>query len=602
MSAKRKTAPSRQQQQAEAQARRRRTPPGAGPRPPAQASPAVAAPVHKPAPSDVDHHYLDVAAVRIQEWLGRTPSLKFRRGASVLLTEATARDAWQGLEPAGTTWNTEAGDLAGVVSLVAVTPTSDDPDAADVDAVLLVAARAVAEAMRVKMPHCAIQAVSASGPSYVEAYAALESKRRRGDFLVDTPAPPNETVLAKPCDLCLQAPATSRGIRVIDRDRDLCTECAARFDAAGGTKGDWARRSPQPERSMQSAVAKAGFDIAGFPDDFLNMARAGGIAPDDAATQLALIFADGNRVGAFLTDVARLPANKRRPLKSEIVVAVEEATLTALARAVTTTCIKGPLASAATASRPPVLAHIAGGDDLMVSVPARLGWPFVRALLGTFDDELGATATSWDLPQKVGVPSMSAGVIFHHSTHPFSDVVSKATAQLKHAKREVDGKRASVAFVDLTADGDQPRAGRPVRELTWLEGNHLLLDRLAAVSPSHRQAIASLYGQSLAPQRPGPMRATAQASATRGSNSLITAQETAIEALARRVVDLGESALWEVAAGPGATGDDVRRALVDEADSSARERLGHYLDLARWWPDPTGSGSEQSSSSSGSGA
>ena len=44
-------------------------------------------------------HYLDVSAVRIQDWLGRTPDLKLRRGASVLLVVATSRPGLEGQTP-----------------------------------------------------------------------------------------------------------------------------------------------------------------------------------------------------------------------------------------------------------------------------------------------------------------------------------------------------------------------------------------------------------------------------------------------------------------------------------------------------------------------
>ena len=36
-----------------------------------------------------------------KDWLGRTPDLKFRRGGSVLLSEATERRFWDARLPAG---------------------------------------------------------------------------------------------------------------------------------------------------------------------------------------------------------------------------------------------------------------------------------------------------------------------------------------------------------------------------------------------------------------------------------------------------------------------------------------------------------------------
>ena len=93
--------------------------------------------------------YLDISAVRIQEWLARTPDLKFRRGASIMLSEETAREAWPPARlPAGTRWNTEAGDLDGVISLVAEEPADKDVAGSVAAARLATAAAEVTRALR----------------------------------------------------------------------------------------------------------------------------------------------------------------------------------------------------------------------------------------------------------------------------------------------------------------------------------------------------------------------------------------------------------------------------------------------------------------------
>src|SRR5260370_34909866 len=83
--------------------------------------------------------------------------------------------------------------------------------------------------------------------------------------------------------------------------------------------------------------------------------------------------ADGNRGGAFLGGAAEPARAHGTPEKSEIVTALDKAVLAALADAVTA-CFAG-------ADCPPVLAHLAGGEDLLLSVPARDAWPVVRARL-----------------------------------------------------------------------------------------------------------------------------------------------------------------------------------------------------------------------------
>jgi len=84
--------------------------PVAGPHPPTGLpAPQVipeSGPFQAAAPKVV--HYVDVAVVRIQDWLGRTPDLKFRRGGSVLLSESTSREAWDGKLPQGVRWKLTA--------------------------------------------------------------------------------------------------------------------------------------------------------------------------------------------------------------------------------------------------------------------------------------------------------------------------------------------------------------------------------------------------------------------------------------------------------------------------------------------------------------
>ena len=65
--------------------------------------------------------------------------------------------------------------------------------------------------------------------------------------------------------------------------------------------------------------------IAGFPDDFEQMARAGQLDTDDASSQLALVYADGNSVGTFLSEAAKHVS------KRNIVPLIDQATVGALA-------------------------------------------------------------------------------------------------------------------------------------------------------------------------------------------------------------------------------------------------------------------------------
>ena len=135
---KAKSAAARRAQQAEAQAKRGQLQrAGTGPRPTIDvvAAEPEATPPRAQAQEPASHDYVDVAAVRIQDWLERSPILKFRRGASVWLSKATAGLTLPA-DPDGSTveLNPEAGSIDGVVSIrrpvPPASPRTTGPDAA----------------------------------------------------------------------------------------------------------------------------------------------------------------------------------------------------------------------------------------------------------------------------------------------------------------------------------------------------------------------------------------------------------------------------------------------------------------------------------------
>lgn len=490
-----------------------------------------------PLPPMPEQRYLDVSAVRIQEWLARTPDLKFRRGASALLLGVTEKDAWPAAElPAGVRWNDEAGEVAGVVSLVL-----DEVTAAaggDEERVAAIA-REVAGKLRQKMPYCPVQAVTGTGASYVEAYQKMAASRRAGRLVVDSPAAPSEVILAKPCDQCRSAAATRRGAwRTEEVTRDLCEDCSERLAAAGRTGGS-RRWEPRPERVLREALEKAGTHVIDFPDNAQQLAEAGRIDADDTPSQLALIYADGNGVGAFMRAAARHDVPKQ-----DIVPAIDEATVGALADAV--------LDRFTGWTRPPVLANLAGGDDLLVSVPAADAWQFTRVLLAAFGRRIAEAASGWPKEIRERCPSLSAGLVFHHVKDPFSDLVRLAGEQLDAAKEATRGNAASVAFVDLTADGATAPGGR--RPLLLFE-----LDRMAGqLGRIERETPASRRAALLGWLRQGD-----------------------IDQFIWRLTELDNEPLWELATGRSSSPGAVREELKENPE--AIDDLRRALDVARHW-------------------
>ena len=487
-------------------------------------------------------HYVDVSAIRIQDWLGRTPDLKFRRGGSVLLSQATERRSWDGQLPAGALWNDEAGEVDGVVPLV-LDDTAGvlDDTAGDLGDQAKDVARQVVERMRAAMPHCQIQAIAGQGESYAAAYPAMDVARRDGVLLIDSPPAPPELFLAKPCDQCRAAAATPPHVTVKTGEKpvDLCDECAARLDAAGRTAGR-PSEAPRPERRLRQALADAGMEVADFSDTFADMAAAGQRDLDDKPTQLALIYADGNKVGAFLTQAASTPGG---PEKSALAPLLDQATLGALARAVIDRFHGW--------TTPPVLVNLAGGDDLLVSVPATDAWLFTKTLLGSFTAILAREAAGWSRPVREAVPTMAVGLVFHHVTTPFSDVVRLAAAQLHDAKARTRGS-AAIAFLDITADGNAPPAGRLPVLLSDLDKQAAWLTQAAALPGSRRQALLDLY------------------------------RSEDIDGFIARLTDFGDNRpLWQIAAGPNATAPAAREAL--RKSNAKRDEVRRALDIARHW-------------------
>lgn len=482
-------------------------------------------------------YYVDISAIRIQDWLGRTPDLKFRRGGSVLLSEATERKTWEARLPDGARWNDEAGEVDGVVSLVFDDCTADDSPDVTAKAV----ARRVVERLRAAMPHCQVQAIAGQGESYTAAYPAMAVARRDGALLIDSPPAPPELFLAKPCDQCRSAAATKPNLTVKSGEPavDLCAECAARLDAAGRTAGR-PSQAPRPERRLRQALKDAGMDVADFSDTFADMSAAGERDPDDTATQLALIYADGNRVGAFLTRAANIPGG---PGKAELAPLLDRATLGALAQAV--------IDRFSGWTEPPVLVNLAGGDDVLVSVPATDAWLFTKTLLTSFTAILAAEAGSWLRTARESVPTLAAGLVFHHAKTPFSDVVRLASGQLHDAKARTRGS-AAIAFLDMTADGSAPPHGRLPVTLTDLDKHAARLTQIAALPGSRRQALLELY-------RNGD-----------------------VDGFIARLTDFADNRpLWEIAAGLGATAPAARDEL--RRSEATRDEVRRALDITRHW-------------------
>lgn len=391
--------------------------------------------------------YLDVAATRIQSWLGRSSDLRGRRGASAMLTSATSRESWesQGLS-AGASWNDEAGDIDGVVSLIV--------NADDVQAI----ARICLARLRRQLPAVILEAVWHQADSYVEAYEPMRTTLSR---LASVPSMA-EMPLAGPCQRCRAAPAQGEQIEIFGEMTAVCRDCALRYGHAGTTS----YLPPTLALALEGVPGKT-------PHDMASLAKVGHDGPG-AATRVALIYADGNNVGAFIRAAAKSKVSKK-----EIAPAITNSTLASFRRAATAAVVGDTVG---------VIPHIVGGDDLVVSVVASRAWPFLLTYLGAFSEELVRETGDWQLPEVIALPTVSAGIVFAHASQPLSDCIELAEKAMGRAKA-LNGP--AVHCLDLVQEAPElvDDVSRRSRTKAWLDGASANIDKLAARPQSMRKTL-----------------------------------------------------------------------------------------------------------------
>ncbi len=391
--------------------------------------------------------YLDVFATRIQSWLGRSSDLRGRRGASAMLTSATSRGSWEGQNlPADASWNDEAGDIDGIVSLIVHT-----------DDVQAIARKCLAQ-LRRQLPAVILEAVWHQADSYVEAYEPMRATPSRFASLPSMAEMP----LAGPCRRCRISPAEGDRVKILDEMTAVCRDCALRYGYAGTTS------------SLPPTLALALEGVPGkTPHDMASLAKVGHDGPG-AATRVALIYADGNNVGAFIRAAAKSKVSKK-----EIAPAITNATLAAFRRAAT---------AAVVGDTGGVIPHIVGGDDLVVSVVASQAWPFLLTYLAAFSEELEQQTIGWSLPADVALPTVSAGVVFSHASQPLSDCIELAEKAMGRAKA-LDGP--AVHCLDLVQEAPElvDDVSRRSRTKAWLDGASANIDKLAARPQSMRKTL-----------------------------------------------------------------------------------------------------------------
>jgi hypothetical protein len=418
--------------------------------------------------------YLDVGVAGIQRYLGRTPDLKGRRGASAWLSHATDRDrlrTWiterPALAEAGVEVNPEAGQADGVAPLRMPV---------DVDARMV--ADTVIDELSSRLPGLELRATWGPGPSYVEAYRAWTTASGASATLVSRPAnadfPPLET-----CGKCRVDPALER-TQIHEERPWLCADCLARYDER--YRGPGLDDGGVAVGAEFALLTRLGRDRRHAVADFKDLAALG----DEHGNRnhLATVFADGNAIGALF---GRVIAGGDLAAKETVSRVVSEATRGAL-HAATVAVLDGYDAAAV-----PVIPHVVGGDDLLVSVVADRAWRFVTEYLREFSQLLAADKGLAAYLGGNGVgPGASAGVVFAHCAFPFRRSVELAEHALQVAKKAHAGRQPAVTWLDVTREGEQAPPHRTAWTLQALDGSNAALTALRAVPATGRAVLERL--------------------------------------------------------------------------------------------------------------
>jgi hypothetical protein len=407
--------------------------------------------------------WITVAAVRIQSWIQQTPQLAHMRGASKALRSVTSPSQVGSLPGLGAVRISAAeSSVDGVV--VATAPSRDEAAGA---------ASALATHLGHELPGVQWEAWWAEAETYLAAYSRAADPFEGVPRLRRLPAL-QECGLVKSCLMCRSEPGqtgaegSASGVLDDDDRRAVLTQgngCRVRLTQSGESKD--AMRLREDEWALLPGER--------FARDFDHLARRGGLTATqvdpakpgpslgrkESRNHLATICADGNSVGAFFKGLATstLPL---QTVHAGAIRALNNSTWSAV-----------NFAARTVAAAPDVVAiepHFIGGDDVLVSVPAPLGWSFASHLARCFEDDLRQAFTTLlatdmagrslsaaqaeeaaALQKRIGELSLGIGMTFSHASFPFAEAHEVAEAAQHAAKQAGKGVASMIGWADITA-------------------------------------------------------------------------------------------------------------------------------------------------------
>ena len=459
--------------------------------------------------------YVVIGAKRIQQWITRTPRLALTKGASHALTTRTSRDYLSDKLPTELRLSDEVPEVAGVVVLEADGPVADDT----VEQAL--------SAVAAGLPGLEWSAWVQEADSYVQAYRETGGGQRCDRVFHRVPATRRLPMLAE-CEGCHEESA-ERAIPLPgdeeEKKGNYGADCVVRREAfTHWKKGLEPCLDGVAEPEMFEHLTKVE-----KPGDDDRPVRA--LGRRDADNHLALIVADGNRIGAFFKKVAAIGDPQAHKALSE---ALDGAT-----RAAAASAREAVIERLVNPQYCPDVLHYIGGDDVMASVAGRFAWLWAVTLAETFESELQSRVKDFceqhpkhsDLKVAASKATLGVGIVFTHSKAPFAGARELAEEVLDNAKKTGRGETSYIAWADTTADYralkqnviDTTEAARQLRD------GHVL----GALGTSARGAL-------------------------------------------RQELEAG----WSVVAWAKRT----KRGIVDYLEQTPEERIYADLDRARWWP------------------
>jgi hypothetical protein len=317
--------------------------------------------------------------------------------------------------------------------------------------------------------------VWASADSYLEAFPKMAAQRRHP--MVALP-PMADFPLGATCGECRVDIRTAGGVR--------CADCQARFAAGRRIAPRAADDGDDDASENEWVLLKTVNDTLGTrlrPARHLgDLARLG--EPDSNRNHLATIAMDGNGIGGFFAALATVgDADLKRQISPAISAATRNALYAATADIVRTRDRTAP-----------VVPHVLGGDDVVVSVVADRAWAFVRGFLAAFDRALADATKAMQLPANARerIPTMSAGLVFGHHKFPYARAIQLAEQMMRRAKHHAQGAEPAICWVDVTTDGEELPTWRRAFTMRELTAQEAALASIVALGNTSRQVLQRL--------------------------------------------------------------------------------------------------------------